>query len=97
MRLSVAAASFASTELYGAFEALRVAFETNANRWNSWPFHHEAVSQRNRGTDGCDLRVSANHRDQVGLCLSWLVWQKFTDEAVQPQFHIGRGLSVIFT
>src|SRR5208337_2559853 len=72
-------------KLQRTFVALRVPFQANANRRHPWAFHHETLSHGNSRRHGRNLYVASNDRDQVGLGLSWRVWQYLADEAVQAQ------------
>src|SRR5207245_5753173 len=81
-----------SSQLYGAFEALRVSFETYSDWLYIRSFHHEPVSHGDGCADSGDLRISANHGNHVGLGLPRRIRQHFPDEAVESQLDAGCGL-----
>jgi len=79
----------ATGELYRAFETLRVAFETDSNWLYAWPFHHEPVSESDCRADGRNLRVTADHGNELGFSLPGWIWQHFADKAVESQPDAG--------
>src|SRR5262249_25855670 len=82
----------ATGELNRSLKALSIAFETYASRSEVWSFHHEAVAHRYSRAHARDLRIPADHGDQVRLRLPRRVRQNLTDEAIETQFDAGRGL-----
>src|ERR1700692_258369 len=84
--------SLAPSNLYRAFETLRVSFETDSNRLYPWPFHHESVSERDCRADGRNLCVPADHRNEMGFSLPGRIRQYFSNKAVEPQLDAGGRL-----
>src|SRR6266852_6525419 len=67
--IKVAQWLFASPKLYRAFKTLCISFETYSNRLDTWPIHHESISQGDRRADRCNVRIAADDRNQRRLGL----------------------------
>src|SRR5208337_347346 len=86
-----------SGKLQRTLVALGVALQAYTNRLHTRPFHHETLSHGDGCRNGRDLRITADHRNEVGFGLPRWVWQNLADEAVQPQSDVcGRFLCALY-
>src|SRR5208337_445662 len=81
----------ASGELQWALIALGVALQAYSNRRDAWPLDHETLSHRDGRRDSRNLRITADHGEEVGLRLPRRVGQDLADKTIKTQADVGDG------